>query len=105
MQNMNDEYSTDAIVRRLELALHGRHTEPSEDSPPPPTRPVERVVRGGRVLFYPAAEGIVRLVGLGLQDEWVCEFACREADFQERYLRSMERHILRKAGIRLTLVS
>lgn len=98
-----NEYTTDAIARRLELLL-----ETSVPAPPaePPKRraAVTRAVRGGRVLFFPAAEGVVRIVGVGPHDEWIAEFCCLEADFREEYLRRMERHIARKTGARIALV-
>src|SRR5690242_14949189 len=94
------DLSAEGLIKRLQFSL-SKTDDPygigAEQEPAPSrARPVERIVRGGRVLFYPAAEGVVRIVGLGPSDEWIAEFSCRELDFQEAYLRRMERMVARK---------
>lgn len=71
------------------------------------SRPAEfegRIIKGGRVLFYPAPNGTVRIVGLSEADEWVAEFVCREADFSETLVQQMERHVAACVGVPLALV-
>lgn len=69
-----------------------------------PAVPTQRIVRGGKVLFYPCPNGTVRIVGLSDTDEWIAEFTCRERDFSERYLRRMERHVAEKSGAAISIV-
>jgi len=64
----------------------------------------ERVVRGGKVVFYPAPGGTVRIVGVSARGKWIAEFSCCTEDFTEAYLTRMEQHVERKAGLRLSVV-
>lgn len=56
------------------------------------------------MLFFPAPGGAVRIVGLSEANEWIAEFACREEDFSEVYLRRMEQHVAQKTGVRIAVV-
>jgi hypothetical protein len=105
MFHLREENTAEGIMRRLEQSLsQSREPEPEKPPAPPRRKPITRSVRGGRVLFYPAAEGVIRIVGLGPSDNWLAEFSCLEADFKDEFLRRMERHVARKTGARMSLV-
>lgn len=76
----------------------------AQSSHPEPVSSGERVVRGGKVVYFPAPNGAVRIVGLGDTGEWIAEFACREIDFNETYVHRMEQHVASKAGVRIAIV-
>lgn len=65
----------------------------------------ERIVRGGTVLYFPAPNGTVRIVGLDDAGDWVAEFICKEANFGDVDMMRMERHVSEHAGVRISLVS
>lgn len=91
---------TSVVVRAIRAAQNREE--------PPPRKVVgrnERVVRGGKVLFFPAPGGAVRIIGLSEADEWIAEFSCREEDFSEVYIRRMEQHVAQKTGVRIAVVS
>lgn len=82
-------------------------THPPARATPPERRlvgPTERLVRGGKVLFYPCPGGAVRIVGLSESGEWIAEFACRERDFSEKYIRRMEQHVATTTGVRIAVL-
>jgi hypothetical protein len=83
--------------------IPGVSPRPSRHLPRSVRRAQERIVRGGRVLFFPAPNGSVRIIGLSDTDEWIAEFSCREADFSEAYLRRMEQHVTAKSRTPLTI--
>jgi hypothetical protein len=96
-------------TERDSRALHVmRNERPAVAAGPAQAKPTarrgERVVRGGRVTFYPAPNHTVRIVGLSDTDEWIAEFCCREADFTDEYVRRMERHVAAKTGVRIAVV-
>jgi hypothetical protein len=64
----------------------------------------ERTVRGGSVTYFPAPNGTVRIVGVSDTGEWIAEFICREQDFDDAYVRRMERHVATKSGPHLSLL-
>lgn len=63
----------------------------------------ERVVRGGKVLFYPCPDGTVRIVGVTDRGRWVGEWHCLAEDYNENMMLRMARHVMKKAG-KLALV-
>ncbi len=83
--------------------------EPTRDEPEPAAatdtaKPIERLVRGGKVRFFPSPGGVIRIVGMAEDGEWIAEFSCREEDFTEAFLRRMERHVAQKVGARLAVI-
>lgn len=78
--------------------------EPPDPEPRKLTVPGERIVRGGKVLFYPAPDGSVKIVGLDEQGAWVAEFACRTRDFDEKYVRRMAHHVAVTTGVHIAVV-
>lgn len=103
MQNPNDRGrrvtgSVPATAVRTLLTVHAAPRSMVAE------QPIERVVNGGRVSAIPAPNGIIRIVGLANNGDWIAEFACRERDFDERLVHRMERHVERIAGRRIAIV-
>lgn len=102
----DDEYSTSSIMERLRFTL-ARYEDTSdpyaERAPATQTSGPSRAV-GGRVVFMPAPEGQIKIVGLDENDGWLCEFACLEVDYRDEYYRRMQRHVAAKTGARLAIV-
>lgn len=87
--------------RRALLVMYSGEAKRAEE---PARAPIERTVNGGRVSAVPAPNGIIRIVGLANNGDWIAEFACRERDFDDRFVRRMERHVERIAGRRIAIV-
>jgi hypothetical protein len=56
------------------------------------------------VLYFPAPNGTVRIVGISETGEWIAEFACRERDFDEKYVRRMAQHVAVTTGVHIAVV-
>lgn len=67
-------------------------------------QPIERVVRGGKVLFYPCPDGTVRIVGVTDRGKWLGEWSCPTEIFNENMVLRMARHVMKHAA-RLQLLA
>lgn len=52
----------------------------------------------------PSSGGTTLIVGMTLEGQWVAEYRCYTADFDERSVRAMEREVLKKEAASLRLV-
>lgn len=105
MSDVIDFNDPGVIMLRLENALKNCSAESADPyGLEQNAKTATRTVPGGRVLFFPSADGVVRIIGLGAHDEWLAEFSCLASDFREEFVQRMERHVARKAGVHMTLV-
>jgi len=58
-----------------------------------------------RVHIYPSPNGTVLAIGVTLAGEWVAEYRCLAADFDERVVIAMERRVRQREGRLMVVVS
>jgi len=66
--------------------------------------PSPRLVRGGKIVAIPSANGSVRIVGTGERGQWLAEFSCLEEDFDKGCIRLLEQFIAERHGAKLELL-
>ena len=68
------------------------------------TVPPSLTTTNERVRVFPSAPGVVRLVGMTSDGQWVCEHACLAVDFSEADIEGVERKVCQHEARRLRIV-
>lgn len=58
--------------------------------------PLPAPAENPRVRIYPSPDGIILLVGVTLDGQWVAEYRCHATDFDDRCVAAMDRRVREK---------